>query len=333
MIIDTHAHYAPQAMLDALKSGAGSFPSVELLHKDDKYRLSFAGRDPTRPLSPKLRDAEQRLAWMGEQGIDHQVTSGWLDSFGYELPAAEGAAWSRFINEHLISATAGSDKLTPLGSVPLQDGKMAAEVLSEALEAGFPGVMIGTLPFGGSGNLDDPTLDPFWQTASDLGATVFIHPMFGCGDPRLLDYEMMNAVGRGTDTTTAVARLLFSGHFLKYTGMKVVLPHGGGALPYMLGRLIRNYDVHRDQCADPAEGMRRVYFDSIVFDADTLRYLRGKFGAGRIMLGSDYPFPIGDLEPVKVVREAGLEEIEVGQILGETAARIFRVETPCGCQG
>ncbi|MCH7711464.1 MAG: amidohydrolase family protein, partial [Proteobacteria bacterium] len=239
MIIDCHAHYAPQAMLDALKSGAGSFPSVELLHQDGKYRLSFAGRDPTRPLAPKLRDAEQRFAWMDEQGIDHQVTGGWLDSFGYELPAAEGAAWSRFINEHLISATAGSDKLTPLGSVPLQDGELAAEVLTEALAAGFPGVMIGTLPFGDSGNLDDPALDPFWQTASDLGATVFIHPMFGCGDPRLADYEMMNAVGRATDTTTAVARLLFSGHFLKYTGMKVVLPHGGGALPYMLGRLIR----------------------------------------------------------------------------------------------
>ena len=320
-------------MLDALKSNTGSFPSVELLHQDGKYRLSFAGRDPTRPLAPKLRDAEQRFAWMDEQGIDHQVTGGWLDSFGYELPAAEGAAWSRFINEHLISATSGSDKLTPLGTVPLQDGELAAEVLTEALAAGFPGVMIGTLPFGSSGNLDDPALDPFWQTASDLGATVFIHPMFGCGDPRLADYEMMNAVGRATDTTTAVARLLFSGHFLKYTGMKVVLPHGGGALPYLLGRLIRNYDVHRDQCADPAEGMRRVYFDSLVFEADSLRYLCGKFGAGRVMRGSDYPVPIGDLEPVKVVRQAGLEEFEAGQILGETAAGIFGIKASCGYRG
>jgi aminocarboxymuconate-semialdehyde decarboxylase len=333
MIIDIHAHYAPQAMLDALKSQAGSFPSIELLHEDDKYRLAFAGGKPTRPLSPKLRDAGQRFAWMNEQGIDHQVTGGWLDSFGYELPAAEGAGWSRFINEHLISATAGADKLTPLATVPLQDGELAAECLREALDAGFPGVMIGTLPFGGSGNLDDAALDPFWQTASDLGATVFIHPMFGCGDPRLADYEMMNAVGRGTDTTTAVARLLFSGHFLKYGGMKVVLPHGGGALPYMLGRLNRNYVTHPDQCADPAEGLSKLYFDSIVFEADTLRYLCNKVGAGRVMVGSDYPFPIGDLEPVKVVRQAGFEEIEARQILGETAARIFRIKAPCGCQG
>jgi len=333
MIIDTHAHYAPQSMLEALKAKAkgDSFTNVELLHQDDKYQLVFTGRAPTRPLAPKLRDAEQRFQWMAEQDIDHQVVGGWLDSFGYQLPGGEGAAWSRFLNEQLMRAAEGADQLTPLATVPLQDGKLAADVLGDALAAGFTGVMIGTQPHGDAGNLDDPGLDPFWSAASDAGATVFIHPMFGCGDPRLLDYDMMNAVGRGVDTTTAVARLLFSGHFIKYSGMRVVLSHGGAALPYMLGRLIRNTVIHPGQYADPADGFAKLFFDSVLLDADALKFLAVKAGAGRIMLGSDYPFPIGDMEPLKIVRDAAFSDTDTTAILGGTAAKVFHIGGACGC--
>ena len=101
MIVDTHAHYAPQSMLDALASGAASFPNVELMHDGDTYKLGFAGGALTRPVNPNLRRAEPRQEWMAEQGIDAQVNGGWLDSFGYELPVDEGLAWSRFLNEHL----------------------------------------------------------------------------------------------------------------------------------------------------------------------------------------------------------------------------------------
>lgn len=324
MIIDTHAHFAPQPMLDALVSGAASFPNVELTHEGDIYKLAFAGNPPTRPISPKLRETELRRGFMAENGIDHQVTGGWLDSFGYELPADEGAAWSRFLNAHLKDGTGATDFLTPLGSVPLQNGKLAAEILREVLEAGFPGVMIGTQPHGSSGNLDDPDLDPFWETASELGAAVYIHPMFGCGDARLLDYDMINAVGRGVDTTTAVARMLFSGHFLRYPGMKVVLSHGGGALPFMLARLQRNVEIH-DGYADPTEAMQRLYYDTVLFDPDALRFLHGKFGASQLMLGSDYPFPIGDPKPCHIVHAAELSEIDTRAILGGNAAKLFRI--------
>ena len=243
MIIDTHAHFTPQAMLDALKKAIGRFPNVELLADGDAYKLGFAGGELTRPINPKLREVDQRLDWMGDQCIDAQINGGWLDSFGYELPVDEGVAWSRFMNEFLMSGTEGHKPLVPLATVPLQNGKKAAEVLEEALNAGFAGAMIGTQPHGSSGNLDDPDLDQFWEAASSLKATVYLHPMFGCGDPRLLDFGMINATGRGIDTTIAVARLLFSGHFLKYPGMNFILSHGGGALPYMLGRLARNVEI------------------------------------------------------------------------------------------
>ncbi|MDX1483768.1 MAG: amidohydrolase family protein [Alphaproteobacteria bacterium] len=325
MIIDTHAHFTPQATLAALKKDIANFPSVELLAEDDHYRLAFAGRPPTRPLSPKLRDADQRLEWMDGQCIDAQVTGGWLDSFGYELPPEEGAAWSRFLNGYLMEGTGATDRLTPLATVPLQSGDLAATVLEEAMKAGFGGVMIGTQPHGDSGNLDDPDLDPFWDAASAMGATVYVHPMFGCGDPRLHDYDMMNAVGRGVDTTTAVSRLLFSGHFLKYPGMNVVLSHGGGAIPYMLGRLARNRDIHEGEFADPVAGFKTLYFDSVLFDPATLLFLIEAAGSDKVVLGSDYPFPIGDPEPAKVVTEAGLGDEATRMILGDTAQRLFNV--------
>ncbi len=325
MIIDTHAHYAPQRMLDALIARAGEFPSIELMHDGDAYKLAFAGGAPTRPISPKLREAEARHAWMSDNGIDIQVCGGWLDSFGYEIPPAEGAAWSRFLNEHLLGACDGDAGLAPLATVPLQSGKLAAEVLCEALAAGFAGAMIGTQPKGGHGNLDDADLDPFWQAASELGATIYLHPMFGCGDSRLLDYDMINAVGRGLDTTTAIARMLFAGHFTRYGGMNMVLSHGGGALPYMRGRLERNHAIHPDY-ADPGAELDKLYFDSVLFDPRALRFLCETVGAGRVMLGSDYPFPIGDPSPCKIVHDAGLTEIGTSSILGATACRLFGLD-------
>ena len=334
MIVDTHAHYAPQSMLDALAAGRKAFPNVDVLHEDDVWKIGFAGGPLTRPVNRNLRHPEPRQGWMSEQGIDVQINGGWLDSFGYELPADEGLAWSHFINEYLILGTRAAGNLSPLGTVPLQDGERAARLLEELMGEGLAGVMIGTQPYGSHGCLDAPELDPFWSAASDLGSVVFIHPMYGCGDNRLLDYDMINAVGRGLDTTTAVARMLFSGHFAKYPDMSVILPHGGGALPWMLGRLLRNVEIHPGQYANPAEGFERLYFDTIVFDPDALRFLVAKAGANKVMLGSDYPFPIGDQAPRDVVKKVGLSAPCEAAILGETAAKVFQLdgggESCCG---
>ena len=331
MIVDTHAHFIPQPLLDALSARPDRFPSIELQHSDDDFKLAFAGGGFTRAISPSLRDPDKRSDWMGKNNIDIQVCGGWLDSFGYEVPAEEGAAWSRFINEHLMEGARAAGGLAPLATVPLQNGALAAQVLREAINAGFNGVMIGTQPKGSDGNLDDPDLDPFWQTASDLAATVYVHPMFGCGDPRLLDYDMINAVGRGLDTSTAIARLLYAGHFTKYAGMKVVLSHGGGALPYMLGRLSRNAEIHPGKYAHPAEGFGTLYFDTVLFDPAALRFLIETTGADKVVLGSDYPFPIGDMEPCKIVHDAGLTEIDTNAILGQTAAKLFHLDGVHGC--
>ncbi len=325
MIIDIHAHFAPEPMFEALKTRIDAFPSVELLHQDGRYQLAFAGKSAIRPVMAKLRDTAERLQWLTERGIDHQVCGGWLDMFGYELPPEEGAEWSRMINEHLLRATEDEPRLTPLASVPMQDGRLAATVLHEAMDAGFPGLMIAAQPKGDGGNLDDPDLDPFWEAASDRGAAIVIHPVFDTRDPRMREPDLVNAVIRLNDMTTACARLLFSGHFVKYSGMKAVLSTGGGALPFVIGRLVRNFHANPGKYADPEEGLHRCYFDSIVFQPDALRFLCDKFGADRVMLGSDYPFPIGDPEPTRVVAEAPLEESQRKLILGDTAAKLFGI--------
>jgi len=309
MIIDIHAHLLPQGTLDALAARPGQFPSVSLLHDADEVRLAFAGGPPTRPIMPALRHFEPRqrfLAGAGELKVD---AGGWLDSFGYELPAE----------------CRDRDGVLPLATVPLQSGVLAARVLREAVRDGMPGAMIGTQNRGTAGSLDDPDLDPFWETAAELAVPVIVHPMFGSADARLHDMQMMNAVGRVSDVSTAVSRLLFKGHLSRFAGLVLVASTGGGALPYMLGRLERNHRAFPDLVVDPVEQFALLYFDSVVFQPRILRFLVEMAGVERIMLGSDYPFPIGDPDPRAVVERAGLGAGAAEAMFTGTARRLFGV--------
>lgn len=324
MIIDIHAHYVPQSLLDDLKAQPRLFPSIRVTEEKGGLSLAFAGGKPTRPVTGRLSDLQARKAWLAAQSVDKQVVGGWLDMFGYELPAAEGADWSRLINAHMRRAAGAFDAFTALATVPLQSGKLAAQVLAEALDAGFHGAMVGTQPQGDGGALDNPDLDPFWELASARKATLFLHPMFACGDDRLDDFDLVNAIGRITDTTHAVARLLYSGHLTRFPGVNLVIAHGGAALPFVLGRLKRSHALHPDYAA-PEAGFRQLYFDTVLFEAQALRFLCDAAGVDKVMLGSDHPFPIGDPEPLRVVEAAGFTAQEKRCICCETAARLFRI--------
>ncbi len=329
MIIDTHAHTVPKNLLDALNSERRLFPSVRLHGDGPMPRMEFARQGPGRPIQPRLHDLAQRRDWLAQARVDHQLVGGWTDVYGYELPGEEGADWARFYNEHMRQDAAALPLLSALATVPLQDGARAARVLDEALDAGFKGAMIATQPKGVGGNLDDPSLDPFWEVASARQAAIFLHPHYICSDDRLDGYDLINAVGRLTDTTIAVARLLFSGHLTRFPGVSLVLSHAGGALPYALGRLKRNQVIHADY-ANPEEGFRRLYFDTVMFEPRALRFLCDVAGADKIMLGSDFPFGIGDPDPCGIVDATPLTAAERAAILGENAARIFHVECGCG---
>ena len=245
--------------------------------------------------------------------------------FGYDIPAEEGADWSRFLNEHMLAGVRPHPFFVPLATVPMQSGRLAAKVLEEALDAGCHGAMIGTQPKGATGVLDDPDLDPFWEAASARKATLFVHPTFGAPDARLKDYGLVSAIGRLTDTSIAVARLLYSGHLLRYPGVKLVLSHGGAALPMALGRLRRSFETAPAKNSDPVASFRKLYFDTVVYDAEALRFVREVAGPGRILMGTDMPFVIGEHEPVKFVDSCGFDAAERASITGGAARELFRI--------
>jgi aminocarboxymuconate-semialdehyde decarboxylase len=323
MIIDCHAHLVPPSLLEAIRAKAQEFPSVRLVEDGPGLGFSFAGGKPTRPVSKPLSDIAARLEWMDEQEIERQVVGGWLDMFGNELPAEEGTRWAELINTHLLEASKKQPRFVPLATVPLQDGERAAEVLRAAHRAGFKGAMIGTQPKGKGGVLDDPALLPFWEAANETGSLIFIHPVFESGDDRVHDYGMANAVGRITDTMIAVSRLIYAGHVTRYSHAKIVAGIGGAGLPYILGRLRRNYELDKAKLADPEAALRALYYDTILQDPRALRFLADVVGAERIMMGSDMPFPIGDLAPMQIVEKTSFSVAERDSINGNLAAKLL----------
>jgi len=322
MIIDSHAHFIPPSLLAAIEDRASEFASLSLAHDDTgSFGFSFAGGKPTRPASKMLSDTKGRVDWMDANKIDLQVIGGWLDMFGYEMPVDDGQRWSRMINDHLRQFCAENDRFMPLASLPMQDGGAAAMVLDEAHQQGFKGAMIGTQPKGKGGVLDDPTLTPFWESAHRNKSILFIHPVFDSGDDRVNDYGMNNAIGRITDTLIAISRIIYSGHVETYHDAKIVIGIGGSALPYVLGRMMRNYNLHKDTLANPSKALSMLYYDTLLHDPAALEFLLSAVGSDRIMLGSDMPFPIGDPSPLAVLD--GLDTAVRTKLVSGVAGQLF----------
>ena len=324
MIVDCHAHLVPPALLAAIRKDATKFPNVRQIEQDGSLAFAFAGGKPTRPVSKPLSDIAARLAWLAKNGIDKQVVGGWVDMFGYELAGAEGEAWARLTNDALWAAAKAEPQFVPLATVPLGDGARAGAVLKDAIKVGFAGAMIGTLPRGVGSTLDAADLDPFWQAADETGALIHIHPSFDAGDKRVNDFGLANGLGRITDAAVAVARLISAGHVAKYKNAEFFAPMGAAALPFVLGRLKRNAAI-TPGVGDPVAALAAIYTDTILHDARVLKFVIEMLGSERLMMGSDMPFPIGDLEPMKIVAEAGLSAAQVRSINGGLAQRLFKI--------
>ena len=325
MIVDAHAHLVPAELLAEIRKEKSRFPSVRQIEDGGGLALAFAGGKPTRPVPKPLSDVAARVVWMTAQKVDRQVVGGWVDMFGYELPAEEGDVWARLANDVLLDAAKAEPRLVPLATVPMQDGARAGAVLKDAVKAGFSGAMIGTLPRGPGSTLDHADLDSFWAAADETGAVIHIHPSFDAGDARVNDFGLANGLGRITDAVIAVARLICSGHVTKYANAKFFVPMGAAGLPFVLGRLRRNAAITKG-AGDPVEGLARLYTDTILHDARVLKFVVEMIGTERLMMGSDMPFPIGDAEPMRIVADAGLKGEQAASINGGLAARLFRLE-------
>lgn len=326
MKIDIHAHVYPQKMTAAFNRVKSQFPHVQMEESDQGVRYQIGSEVWTRPVAKGLVTIERREEDLARKGIAIQLNAGWLDITGYTLPAEEGARWSRFLNEHLAESLGNRQQFKSLATVPLQDGDLAAKELLQAKQDGHVGVMVGSF-IPGLGDLDAPHLTPFWQAAAEESFPIFLHPVFANSEPRAKDWGMVNAVVRPNETAISMARLLYAGIPQRFPGLKLILSHGGGSLPMMLGRLSRNYTVLRNQgeeVYDPAQGFQSVYFDSVVFDPRALSFLVSLTDADHILLGSDDPFPIGDPAPTRVIEECEiLSERDRAKIYHENATNLF----------
>ena len=310
MIIDSHAHFVPPSLLTEITDTEADFSALELVKYDHGFGFSFAGGKPTRPVNPSLSDVAGRLDWMDQHQIEHQVVGGWLDMFGYEMPTEDGEKWSRLINKHLGDfAAAQTGRFIPLASLPMQNGDAAARVLDDAHQAGFKGAMIGTQPQGSGAERNQSVL--------------FIHPVFDPGDTRVVDYGMNNAIGRITDTLIAISRLIYSGHVERYQRARIVIGIGGAGLPYVLGRMQRNYSLHKDSLADPQRALSLLYYDSLLHDPAALQFLIDSVGSDRVMLGSDMPFPIGDPAPLDIFDRLQISASQKQNMLCGVAKTLF----------
>jgi aminocarboxymuconate-semialdehyde decarboxylase len=320
-VVDVHAHLVPAGLLGDLAAGRISFPHVEVRAHEDTHVVAFSGGKPTRPVAAGLTDRRRRADWLAGQRIDRQLAGGWLDIFGYGLPGDEAADWADLLTGAIVAEAQADDRLIPLGTVPLQDPVRAAEAVRKRAAEGLAGIMIATR--AGERELDDRACTPFWEAADETGTLVYLHPGFGGASPRYQDFGLLNGLARLEDGTVTLARMLYAGIPARYPRARVLVAHGGAALPYALGRLARNHLINKETTADPVESFASLYFDSVVFDPAVLEFLVAKAGADRVLLGSDYPFPIGDLSPRLVVENASLGDDQRARILGATAAGLL----------
>ena len=329
MIVDVHVHYVSPGAFDTVRRRPDAY-GVRLL-PGDGVRLQVGGEPPTRPLLPALYTLDLHLKFFAQQGIDTAVFGPLMDIAGYSLPPAQGAAWSRVQNEALAAAlheAPGAHR--GLATVPLQDPATAAAELHHAVRAlGLRGAMVDPNALGRP--LGDSAFDPFWRAAADLVAPVVLHPFLLEAVERFGRHYLHNLVGYPFETTLAAASLILGGTLDRFPALSVVLVHGGGILPYHIGRFDRAHETRPEARVDdaglPSRYLRRFLYDTLVQRPDALRYLVQLVGHDRVMLGSDHPFWMGDPDPLRVVREADLDPATRAAIFGENAAQIFHLRS------
>ena len=334
MNIDFHAHVIPPTYLELVRAGQIPDLSMERTAKGEVLAVLGGSNDgPVAqrvPLTSAWLDTGARIAAMDATGVDIQVLSAVQFMYHYWLDAYRGAALARVTNDGIAAMVATNPaRFAGMATVPLQDATLAADELERAhVELGLRAVEIGThingLP------LDAPALAPFWARAETLGTIIFVHPYAPLGADRLCDYYLRNLLGNPFETAVAMSRLMFGGVLERHPRLRFCLAHGGGALPSVIGRLEKGFEIEsscRANCANrPVSQLRRMWYDTVTHDVDALDYLIGRVGASQILLGSDYPFAIGDLDPVRTVERLSIDRMSRDAILGGNAATLLGLE-------
>ena len=326
MNIDTHVHIiVPEITRQADPTDTWR---PQVTWEAGRQFVEFGGKRAGSALR-EFVDIEAILVEQDKAGVDKIILTPWSSLFRYGADLETSIQTNRLQNEALAQlATTHSDRVAALGTVPLQDSSAAVAELKRAVqELGLLGVEIGTNVNGI--HLGDPQFRPFWAAAEELGAVIQIHPVPGIGGPTKKEYYLWNAFGNPAETALTAAHMVLSGLLEEHPQLKICLFHGGGHLPYQIGRLDRAYEMRPEAqqkiSAPPSTYFKRFYFDTITHSAPALAYLIDLVGVDQVMMGSDYPFDMGYERPTELVQSLGLPEADEAKVLGGNAQRVFNL--------
>jgi aminocarboxymuconate-semialdehyde decarboxylase len=328
-VIDIHCHREcdPAAALvkpESERLGRKPFQfGNELTREVNRNQLEY--------IRPKMESVEVRLADMDELGVDVQALSLSPYQLFHWAEGDLGARAFRLINDDLAELVASHpDRFFGLGAVPMQDPPTAIEELKRcSVDLGFRGIEMATHIEGEE--LSSPRFESFWAAVEEMDMLVFIHPTGFTEPARFRDHYFFNTIGHPLEETLCAGRLIFDGVMERHPGLKFVFSHGGGFLPAYAGRFDHAYhareDVRYGLPRPPSEYLSMFYFDTMVFEPDQLGFLVGKYGADHILLGTDYPYDMGETDPLGLLDKVeGLSAADYDAIIGGNAARLLGLE-------
>jgi aminocarboxymuconate-semialdehyde decarboxylase len=326
LTIDVHTHFAPASVLAAARRGQG-FDGMTTERTGGQewlvHRQGFRW-----PVPPVFYDLPARLAAMDQRGIGHAVLSAAPQLFMYWADATEAAGFCREVNDELAAFAAGSGgRITAVATLPMQDPAAAVTELRRAVTGlGMRGAEIG--PDVAGTPLDHPGPRTVLAAAADLGVPLILHPYYVGARPGLADFYLTNLIGNPLATTVGAARLIFSGALDEVAALRLVLAHGGGYLPYQIGRLDHGHRVRPESggCAQaPSAYLTRFWFDTVTHAPGPLRLLTELAGPDRVVYGTDYPFDMAAGSLAGQLAGTGLTTAETARIAGRNAAALFGI--------
>lgn len=330
--IDVHAHVVPENFPSYLGARMpADWPSMAPGDKACHRHVMISGK-VYRTVSDACWSTARRLEDLPGMGLALQVVSPMPELLSYWMPAADARQLLRYVNDCMAQMVQESGgRLAALGAVPLQDVDLAITELEHVVKTlGFAGVEIGSningVPVGA------PQLDPFFEACEALGAAVFVHALRPSGMDRLVGpAPLQQVLGYPGDVGLAAASAITSNLMLRRPRLRIAFSHGGGTLASLLPRLQQGWDVFpalkESVQASPAEQARRLFYDTLVFDAPMLRHLVERFGAGQLMVGTDYPFNFHDRTPVQRIQAAGFDAETAAALIHRNAGRFLGIST------
>jgi aminocarboxymuconate-semialdehyde decarboxylase len=330
--IDVHAHILSEEMMRGLATLSPRVAPKQIRQSDGSYITEIDGKVVQNPMPPEIWDLGLRLRDMDANRVDMQVLSNNVATFFYGEEAALAVDTAALQNDDIAAIVeAHPDRFLGIGTLPLQAPLKAADELRRAMtKLGLKGAQIGSNIE--DRNLDDPALEPVWAVADELGAFILVHPHASnaISGGRLKNYYMRNFVGLPFETTIAAVSLLFGGVLERFPDIKICLSHAGGFVPYQAGRFLHAFDVRPEARLNlkepPERSLARLYYDTITHAQSRLEFLIGEVGADHVLLGSDYPFDMGNLDCVARVENLSAPQATRDTVLGRRAAQILHVK-------